>query len=87
MALVGGIFVYITGYWIIMFYVTVVYVIHYTLYQYIHTSMHIPKGRWIEKTQWFKKRNAYHRAHHAVDEDFEKFVNICILCTWADRIC
>ena len=30
--------------------------IHYIFFQYVHTSMHIPRGRWIERTKWFKKK-------------------------------
>ena len=48
--------------------------------------MHIPKGRWIESTKWFKKKKAEHVVHHVMDEDFEKPVNICVVCNWADKI-
>ena len=60
--------------------------IHYIFFQYVHTSMHIPKGRWIERTKWFKKKMAEHVIHHRMDEDFEHPVNICVVCSWADRL-
>lgn len=60
--------------------------IHYIFFQYVHTSMHIPKGRWIESTKWFKKKMAEHVIHHRIDEDFEHPVNICVVCNWADRL-
>jgi sterol desaturase/sphingolipid hydroxylase (fatty acid hydroxylase superfamily) len=75
-----------TDAWIIQLTVITISTLYYTLYQYIHTSMHVPKGRWIEKTMWFKKKNSYHHVHHVVDEKFEQFVNICIVCTWADQL-
>jgi hypothetical protein len=60
--------------------------IHYIFFQYVHTSMHIPKGRWIEQTKWFKNKKSEHVVHHRMDEDFEHPINICVLCSWADRI-
>lgn len=60
--------------------------IHYIVFQYVHTSMHIPKGRWIEGTKWFKKKMAEHVVHHRMDEDFEHPINICVICNWADKL-
>lgn len=60
--------------------------IHYIVFQYVHTSMHIPKGRWIESTKWFKNKMAEHVVHHRMDEDFEHPINICVICNWADKL-
>ena len=60
--------------------------IHYIVFQYVHTSMHIPKGRWIEGTKWFKNKMAEHVVHHRMDEDFEHPINICVICNWADKL-
>jgi hypothetical protein len=38
---------------------------YYGLYEYLHYCMHVPKGRWIEKTGVFQAIQAHHRYHHA----------------------
>ncbi|MEI6712671.1 MAG: sterol desaturase family protein [Verrucomicrobiota bacterium] len=38
--------------------------LYYCAYQYLHWCMHVPKGRTIEKKQWFRRLNAHHLLHH-----------------------
>jgi hypothetical protein len=85
MSIPGWLLSYLTDHWIIMWCMTGTSLAYYVAYQYVHTCMHIPKNRWLERTRWFQRKNAYHKVHHVVDEKFERFVNICIICDWADR--
>ncbi len=77
---------YMISSWLFVCFFVLTTIAHYVFYQYIHTSMHIPKGRWIEHTKWFKKKMAEHVIHHRMDEDFEHPINICVVCSWADKI-
>ena len=38
--------------------------LYYFLYEYLHFCMHVPKGRWLEKTGWFCWLDAHHHMHH-----------------------
>jgi hypothetical protein len=38
--------------------------LYYFLYEYLHFCMHVPKGRWLETTQWFGWIDAHHHMHH-----------------------
>lgn len=38
--------------------------LYYFLYEYLHFCMHVPKGRWIEKTAWFSWLDSHHHMHH-----------------------
>ena len=74
-AMLGFFLCILTGYWILMWCMIIVSTCYYIFYQYVHTCMHIPKGRWLERTHWFKKKNAYHKVHHFRDENFEQLRN------------
>lgn len=37
---------------------------YYFLYEYLHYCMHIPSGRWLEKTRWFRWLDSHHHMHH-----------------------
>ncbi|HET6202788.1 MAG TPA: sterol desaturase family protein [Planctomycetota bacterium] len=37
---------------------------YYALYESLHWCMHVPKGRWFERTAVFRWLSAHHRAHH-----------------------
>src|SRR5207249_8252950 len=39
-------------------------VAYYSLYEYLHYCMHIPKRRWLEKTVWFRWLDSHHHMHH-----------------------
>lgn len=38
--------------------------LYYGLYEYLHYCMHIPKGRRIENTAWFRWLDSHHHMHH-----------------------
>lgn len=37
---------------------------YYFLYEYLHFCMHVPKGRRVESTVWFRWLDAHHHMHH-----------------------
>jgi hypothetical protein len=37
---------------------------YYALYEYLHYAMHVPRGRWFERTRLFAFIQAHHRVHH-----------------------
>ena len=37
---------------------------YYALYEYLHYAMHVPQGRWFERTRVFAFIQAHHRVHH-----------------------
>ncbi len=39
-------------------------VLYYFLYEYLHYCMHIPKGRRLESTAWFRWLDSHHHMHH-----------------------
>lgn len=85
-SLLAWLFGYLIGSWVFTGVFIATSLLHYIAFQYLHTSMHIPKGRWIESTRWFKRRCAEHKVHHAFDEVFEKPVNICVVVNLADKV-
>jgi hypothetical protein len=38
--------------------------VYYGLYEYLHYCMHIPTGRRLEQTRWFRWLDAHHHMHH-----------------------
>jgi hypothetical protein len=77
----------LVGYQIVGWIVGTVSIVYYFFYQYVHTLMHVEsaaKNSWFAKTSFFKKLRAYHLVHHVKDSDFSRFVNLCIVCNWAD---
>lgn len=41
------------------------------LSNYLHTVIHCPNGRWLERTRWYRRMVVRHRAHH--DDDRYNF--------------
>jgi len=54
---------------------------YYFLYEYLHFCMHVPKGRWIEKTAWFRWLDAHHHMHHK-----RHFSNLNVVLPLADLV-
>lgn len=42
----------------------VAFILYQATYEYFHFCMHVPKGRWFEKTQVFRFMNEHHYQHH-----------------------
>ena len=38
--------------------------VYYFLYEYLHWCMHVPTGRWFERSRWFRFIDDHHRMHH-----------------------
>jgi hypothetical protein len=55
--------------------------VYYTLYESSHYVMHVPRGRWIERTRAFKFLNDHHRRHH-VDPN----TNLNVVLPVADKL-
>ena len=54
---------------------------YYFLYEYLHYCMHIPKGRWFEKTACFRWLDSHHHMHHK-----RHFNNLNVVLPLADII-
>lgn len=54
---------------------------YYFLYEYLHFCMHVPKGRWLEKTAWFCWLDAHHHMHHK-----RHFKNLNVVFPLADLL-
>jgi hypothetical protein len=54
---------------------------YYSLYEYLHYCMHIPKGRWLEKTGWFRWLDSHHHMHHK-----RHFNNLNVVLPLADIV-
>lgn len=46
---------------------------YYGVYEYLHFCMHVPTGRFFERTAFFKYANNHHRLHHVY---FKKNLNV-----------
>lgn len=56
-------------------------VAYYTVYEYFHYCMHIPGGRWFEKTRVFKFVKEHHRIHHKyMHRNLNVFFPLADLC-------
>ncbi|MPZ75520.1 MAG: fatty acid hydroxylase [Deltaproteobacteria bacterium] len=55
--------------------------VYYGLYEYLHYCMHIPSGRWIEQTRWFRWLDAHHHMHHK-----RHFNNLNVVLPLADAV-
>lgn len=40
------------------------FVVYQSSYEYLHYCMHVPSGRWFERTRAFRWINAHHLQHH-----------------------
>ena len=56
-------------------------ILYYFLYEYLHYCMHIPKGRWLEKTAWFRWLDSHHHMHHK-----RQFNNLNVVLPLADLL-
>lgn len=54
---------------------------YYFLYEYLHFCMHVPNGRWVERTGWFRWLNAHHHMHHK-----RHFKNLNVVFPLADIV-
>jgi hypothetical protein len=56
-------------------------VAYYTVYEYFHYCMHIPGGRWFERTRIFKFVKEHHRIHHKyMQRNLNVFFPLADLC-------
>jgi hypothetical protein len=55
--------------------------VYYFLYEYLHYCMHIPKGRWLETTVWFRWLDSHHHMHHK-----RHFSNLNVVLPLADVV-
>lgn len=55
--------------------------LYYFLYEYLHFCMHVPKGRWIERTAWFSWLDSHHHMHHK-----RHFHNLNVVLPLADFV-
>lgn len=55
--------------------------LYYFLYEYLHFCMHVPKGRWVEKTAWFCWLDSHHHMHHK-----RHFNNLNVVLPLADLL-
>lgn len=56
-------------------------VLYYFLYEYFHYCMHIPKGRWLERTAVFHWLDSHHHMHHQ-----HHFNNLNVVLPLADLL-
>ena len=56
-------------------------ILYYFLYEYFHYCMHIPKGRWLETTAWFRWLDSHHHMHHR-----RHFSNLNVVLPLADIV-
>jgi hypothetical protein len=52
------------GAWMIFGSAVFVSAAYFATYEYLHWCMHVPKGRWFETTQMFRRLNGHHILHH-----------------------
>lgn len=55
--------------------------LYYFLYEYFHFCMHVPKGRWFEKSAWFAWIDSHHHMHHK-----RHFNNLNVVLPLADFV-
>ncbi len=56
-------------------------VVYYLLYEVLHYCMHIPKGRRLENTAWFRWLDSHHHMHHK-----RHFYNLNVVFPLADMV-
>lgn len=54
---------------------------YYFLYEYLHYCMHVPRGRRLERTAWFRWLDSHHHMHHK-----RHFSNLNVVLPLADLI-
>lgn len=84
---VGAALSLLTGFWSIAWCAGVVSALYYWLYQYVHTCIHVPTGRWFEGTRAYRYLKRWHHVHHAAtDREWERMTHICVLFPLADWV-
>ena len=53
--------------------------LYFVIYEYMHWNMHVPRGHYIEKFQWFQFLRNHHHLHHKYHQK-----NFCVLFPLAD---
>ncbi|MGH7844624.1 MAG: sterol desaturase family protein [Candidatus Binatia bacterium] len=54
---------------------------YYSLYEYLHFCMHVPRERWVESTACFRWLDAHHHMHHK-----RHFKNLNVVLPLADLL-
>jgi len=83
-AIFGALASYIFNNWTIIIVVVVISILYFFVYNYTHTCLHVPTGRWFEGTRVFKFIDSYHILHHTKMPEPGKFNNVAILCPLPD---
>jgi hypothetical protein len=55
--------------------------VYYFLYEYLHYCMHVPRGRRLEQTAWFRWLDSHHHMHHK-----RHFNNLNVVLPLADVV-
>jgi hypothetical protein len=55
--------------------------LYYFLYEYLHYCMHVPTGRRLERTAWFRWLDSHHHMHHK-----RHFSNLNVVLPLADLV-
>ncbi len=56
---------------------------YYALYESLHYVMHVPRGRWIERSRLFRAIDTHHRLHHVY---YQKNLNVVFpIADWVLR--
>ncbi len=61
---------------------TIAMTLYFVIYEYMHWNMHVPRGHFVERFQWFQFLRDHHHLHHRY---FQK--NFCVLFPLADLVC
>jgi hypothetical protein len=55
--------------------------VYYSLYEYLHYCMHVPKARRVERSAWFLWLDSHHHMHHK-----RHFSNLNVVLPLADAV-
>ena len=55
---------WLTGSWWVLPGAMIGFVSYYCAYEYLHWCMHVPRGRWFQRTRVFRWIDRHHRIHH-----------------------
>lgn len=56
-------------------------ILYFVVYEYMHWTMHVPGGKWVERFRWFQFLRAHHKLHHRYH-----MKNFCVLFPLADWV-
>src|SRR5205814_6482138 len=57
---------WLTGSWWVLAGAVPAFACYYGAYEYLHWCMHVPRGRWFQRTRVFRWIDRHHRIHHLV---------------------